>query len=218
MGAALDSEKLVTRLRLVPADTASLRVESKRISKEIAELDRGSVIALANSLIEARIARFVAYELVLNHKPSMQSITQSEVEKLGEGIAHWGDIDSFACYISGPAWRAGRIQDSVVRAWARSNDWCWRRTALVSTVPLNSRAQGGSGVTKRTLAICGMLVDDRHDLVVKALSWALRELAKRDAESVRFFLSSQADKLAARVIREVNNKLATGLKNPHSAS
>jgi len=30
----------------------------------------------------------------------------------------------------------------------------------------------------RTLAIYRLLVDDRTDLVVKALSWALRELAK----------------------------------------
>ena len=30
-----------------------------------------------------------------------------------------------------------------------------------------------------------MLATDRHDLVVKGLSWALRELAKRDPESYR---------------------------------
>jgi 3-methyladenine DNA glycosylase AlkD len=59
-----------------------------------------------------------------------------------------------------------------------------------------------------------MLVADRHDMVVKALSWALRELAKRDPESVRLFLSAHHDKLAARVIREVSNKLAAGRKNP----
>jgi len=59
-----------------------------------------------------------------------------------------------------------------------------------------------------------MLVADRHDLVVKGLSWALRELAKRDAESVRLFLSQHREELAARVIREVHNKLDTGRKNP----
>ena len=57
-------------------------------------------------------------------------------------------------------------------------------------------------------------VPDRQDLVVKGLSWALRELAKRDPESVRIFLAAHRDTLAARVIREVNNKLDTGRKNP----
>jgi 3-methyladenine DNA glycosylase AlkD len=144
----------------------------------------------------------------------MDSITRSEVEGLGEGLAHWGDVDSFSCYIAGPAWRSGRIADRALRAWARSADWCWRRAALVSTVPLNSRAQGGAGDTKRTLAICGLLARDRHDMVVKALSWALRELAKGDPGSVRLFLSAHRDQLASRVLREVNHKLATGRKNP----
>jgi 3-methyladenine DNA glycosylase AlkD len=175
--------------------------------------DRGVVLGLAHHLIAARIPRFVAYELLLNHQPFMKSITQSEVKNLGEGMSHWGDVDSFACFIDGPAWRAGRIPDRMIRAWACSDDWCWRRAALVSTVPLNSRAHGGTGDSQRTLTISGMLVADRHDLVVKGLSWALRELAKRDPENVRQFLSNHAGELAARVIREVNNKLETGRKN-----
>jgi 3-methyladenine DNA glycosylase AlkD len=58
------------------------------------------------------------------------------------------------------------------------------------------------------------LIDDRDDMVVKALSWALRELAKRDAAAVEGFLSSNGSTLAPRVIREVRSKLRTGLKNP----
>jgi 3-methyladenine DNA glycosylase AlkD len=141
-------------------------------------------------------------------------MTASEVQNLGEGMKHWGEVDPFACLISGPAWRTGRLSDGLVRTWARSADWCWRRAALVSTVPLNSRAQGGAGDTKRTLAICRMLLADREDLVVKAMSWAVRELTKRDPESVRNFLSAHRGELAPRVVREVTSKLTTGLRNP----
>ena len=56
---------------------------------------------------------------------------------------------------------------------------------MVSTVSLNNNARGGKGDTTRTLNICKMLVADRDDMVVKALSWALRELAKRDPEPVK---------------------------------
>jgi len=59
-----------------------------------------------------------------------------------------------------------------------------------------------------------MLMTDRDDMVVKALSWALRELAKRDPKSVQEFLHDHKDVLAPRVFREVSNKLTTGLKNP----
>ena len=51
-------------------------------------------------------------------------------------------------------------------------------------------------------------------MVVKAMSWALRELAKRDPAAVKRFMKEEGDDLAARVKREVGNKLATGLKNP----
>ena len=62
--------------------------------------------------------------------------------------------------------------------------------------------------------ICAMLVDDRDDMVEKALSWALRELAKRDSKSASDFLRRHEGSLGARVLREVRNKLTTGFKNP----
>ena len=59
-----------------------------------------------------------------------------------------------------------------------------------------------------------MLVDDHDDMVVKAMSWALRVLIVHDPQTVREFLAEYDQVLAARVKREVRNKLATGLKNP----
>ena len=84
-------------------------------------------------------------------------------------------------------------------------------------MPLNNQARGGSGDTGRTIAVCRLLAADRDDMVVKGLSWALRELAKRDGAAVRGFLAEKDAVLAARVKREVMNKLETGLKNPRRA-
>lgn len=60
----------------------------------------------------------------------------------------------------------------------------------------------------------GLLVADHDDMVVKAVSWALRELIIHDPDAVEKFLKDHEDVLAARVKREVRNKLDTGLKNP----
>ena len=120
--------------------------------------------------------------------------------------------DDFGRHVSGPAWRRRQIPDAAVLAWARSSDRWWRRAALVSTVPLNSPAAGGGGDAPRTLAVCCSLVADRDDMVVEALSWALRELAARDPESVRDFLEDHGDAVAARVRRELGNELAHGRK------
>ncbi len=85
---------------------------------------------------------------------------------------------------------------------------------MVSTVALNVKASGGTGDTDRTLAVCRILIDDHDDMVVKALSWALRALVPHDPEAVQGFLTEYEECLAARVKREVKNKLTTGLKNP----
>lgn len=123
-------------------------------------------------------------------------------------------MDSFAPILAGPTWRRGQIDDAVIAAWAGSPDRWWRRAALVSTIGLNVRARGGSGDTARTLAVCRLLVHDRDDMVVKAMSWALRELVPHDPVAVSAFLDEHKHELAARVQHEVRHKLTTGLKNP----
>lgn len=134
--------------------------------------------------------------------------------RVQDGNATAEAIDTFACCLSGPAWRERQVADEVIFRWVHSENRWWRRTALVSTVPLNTRARGGKGDTGRTLDVCRMLVRDRDDMVVKAMSWALRELVIWDAEAVQQFLEEYKEVLAARVMREVRNKLTTGLKNP----
>jgi 3-methyladenine DNA glycosylase AlkD len=76
------------------------------------------------------------------------------------------------------------------------------------------RSHGGQGDIPRTLAVCQILVEDHEDMVVKAMSWALRNLIVHDPEAVASFIQQHETHLAARVKREVRNKLNTGLKNP----
>lgn len=123
-------------------------------------------------------------------------------------------VDTFSRTLSGPAWLEGLIGDDVIHRWVVSPDLWWRRAALVSTVALNIRSHGGMGDTPRTLAVCEKLVTDHEDMVVKAMSWALRALSVHDPQAVRRFLAAHETELAARVKREVRNKLETGLKNP----
>jgi 3-methyladenine DNA glycosylase AlkD len=84
----------------------------------------------------------------------------------------------------------------------------------VSTVPLNLKAPGGTGDIARTLRVCDLLKGDRDPMVVKALSWALRVLARPEPGAVRAYVGRNADLLPALALREVRNKLETGLKNP----
>jgi 3-methyladenine DNA glycosylase AlkD len=201
---------------LTRATIAEYRRLRRTFSAELRDVSAAEVTDAAALLaqIPRRGHRFVAYELVQKHPPAAASLDASSLERLGRGISDWDEVDCFAVYLSGPAWQRRQIADALVLGWARSSDRWWRRAALVSTVPLNSKAHGGAGDGPRTLRMCRMLEGDRDPMVVKALSWALRELAKRDPGAVRAFLAERSDKLAPQVRREVANKLETGLKNP----
>lgn len=211
----LEAEVVARLSALAEQKTDAIRGVRRQFSRRLAKAPSELVIRLALRLTRRRAVslRFVAYELVQHHKPAFGSLNARSLEELGQGLDSWVAVDTFACYLAGPAWRERQVSDASIRRWARSKDRWWRRAALVSTVPLNSKARGGTGDQLRTLDVCAMLVKDRDDMVVKALSWALRELAKRDPKSVREFLAEHEHELAPRVLREVNNKLVSGLKN-----
>jgi len=207
--------EVVARIEALPvSNTPNRRAVRRSITKEIKDAPRDFVLAVASVLIRDHGNWGTAYELVAYHKPAFSALTLDETEALGQGIHSWGTVDAFARVISGPAWLKGRITDADIHRWARSPDLWWRRAALVSTVALNMRSHGGYGDVARTLAGCTLHVDDHEDMVVKALSWALRSLVVHDPDAVRAFLIKHEDRLAARVKREVASKLETGLKNP----
>lgn len=68
--------------------------------------------------------------------------------------------------------------------------------------------------TLRALALASAVQRDGWSFRPGQLSWALRALVVHDPEAVEAFLVEHEDVLAARVKREVRNKLTTGLKNP----
>jgi 3-methyladenine DNA glycosylase AlkD len=186
------------------------------ISKELRDAPARFVIGVARELVASGGGkeRFVAYELILKHPAALAAVNARTAVALASTLADWAAVDTFACYIAGPAWRERQIADTVIRQWAVSRDRWWRRAAVVCTVALNNKARGGRGDPRRTIDICRRVIADRDDMVVKALSWALRELAKRDPAAARAFVTAHETHLAPRVRREVANKLNTGRKHP----
>lgn len=207
--------QVVAEIRALPErNTPSVRAVRRRYTRQLAPSSPEFMWELARAFLRYKGMRWVAYELLRYHRGAFGRLGAVELEELGQGIDSWSTVDSFARTLSGPAWLRGQIEDEVIHRWAQSEDRWWRRVALVSTVALNVRSRGGQGDVSRTLAVCTPLASDHDDMVVKALSWALRELVVHDPEAVEAFLVAHDDELAARVKREVRNKLETGLKNP----
>ncbi|WP_346855895.1 DNA alkylation repair protein [uncultured Draconibacterium sp.] len=174
-----------------------------------------NLLHFAKELVKTKVLECnqVAFLLLWKSKSAMRLIGLKDIEELAQNIDNWVTVDTLSVLISGWAWRENQISDADVLVWLNSENRWWRRTAVVSTVALNLRSRGGTGDAKRTLLICEKVVNERDDMIVKALSWALRELSKSDKPAVEKFMEMYDSQLAGRVRREVYSKLQTGRKN-----
>lgn len=209
--------EILTALAALPnRETATVRALRREYSAQIKGYSATEVLALANRLLDEKEfnAHFIAFELIAHHRATLRSLGQAELEQLGRVLESWYSVDTFAGYLSGVAWREGQIGDEVIHQWAQSDNRWWRRAALVSTIPLNTKARGGKGDVARTLAVCERLLHDHDDMVEKAMSWALRELVPYDVRAIEEFVAKHKGILGKRIIRELRNKLDTGLKTP----
>lgn len=155
----------------------------------------------------------LAYELIGRNRKLLDSLIYKDLQDLWKNLDNWASVDHFAVGIYGVLWAKGVVKDEHIHALLRSENFWDRRVAVVSTVALNLKSRGGHGDTPRTLEVCSRVVDDHQEMIQKALSWALRELSKRDRESVLTFMKEHEHRLARRVVREVGHKLDFGTKN-----
>lgn len=204
-----------TKMEVLGVRSPALKTLQKKWWIELQILSPEELLALSKELVKTRIfeCNQVAYELLWRNKNALRLIGVYDVEELGQNIDNWVTVDTLSVMVSGWAWRENQISDENVLSWLKSENRWWRRTAVVSTIPLNLRSRGGTGDTRRTLLICEKVVADRDDMIVKALSWALRELSKSDKPAVENFMKKHQPVLAGRVKKEVLSKLKTGRKN-----
>ena len=155
----------------------------------------------------------LAYEMIGRDRKLLKVLEYRDLSALGQHLDNWASVDHYTVGIFGVLWGRGVVKDSHIEKLLESDNFWDRRVAVVSTVALNLKSRGGTGDTARTIAVCERVVDERQDMIQKALSWALRELSKRDREAVYSFMERYKNRLANRVVREVNHKLDFGTKN-----
>jgi DNA alkylation repair enzyme len=107
---------------------------------------------------------------------------------------NWDLVDTSAPYIVGEHLTTRR-RDLLDRL-ARSKLVWERRIAIVSTFAFLRR-----GETKDTFRIVERLLGDRHDLIHKALGWALRESGKVSLHRLRSFLERHYARIPRTTLR-----------------
>lgn len=204
-----------TKMHLIGVTVPNLKVVLKELKVQTKNYSLADKLHLAKSLIDKDIFELqqLAYEYLDSNKKVLKSLKARDINDLGRNLDNWLSVDYYSALIVGFAWREKLISIDKVKKYFESDNSWQRRIPIVATVSLNQKARGGTGDSEQTLEICKLAIDDHEDMIVKALSWALRELAKVDKEPVAEFILKYKDRLHKKVLREVTNKLETGKKN-----
>jgi len=109
-------------------------------------------------------------------------------------VNNWDLVDLSAEHVIG-AWLHDRNKQPL-GDWARSDSLWERRIAIVSTFHFIRKNEFGE-----TLRIAGILLNDEHDLIHKAVGWMLREVGKRDTAVLEEFLGEHYQRMPRTMLR-----------------
>lgn len=109
-------------------------------------------------------------------------------------VNNWDLVDSSAHKIVGPQLMAG--DRALLYELAASDDLWGRRIAIMSTYHFIREGEFAD-----TLGIAELLIDDREDLIHKAVGWMLREAGRTDRPRLERFLRAQGSRIPRTTVR-----------------
>ena len=92
---------------------------------------------------------------------------------------------------------------AFLKKLAKSDDLWQKRMSIIFTFAFHK-----SGDPYPTLQIADILINDDHDLIHKAVGWALREVGKMDGPLLRNYLSENLDQMPRTTLRYAIEKFS----------
>lgn len=168
----------------------------RRIAKGLCDMPYADICRLLHSDVHEE--RLLALLIFVQIYQSGDEVTKKQVYDLylenTEYINNWDLVDLSAHHVPGD-YLLHRNREPL-RHLARSSDIWERRIAIVSTF----RFIRENDFTE-TLRIADTLLEDKEDLIRKAVGWMLREVGNRDLAVEENFLKPRYDRMPRTMLR-----------------
>lgn len=206
-----------TRLEVIGVGTPALRAVARAWRREHPGADDAGVRALGDALWAgaSREERALGLEILRLFPTAIASLSADVHRARAADLDDWGLCDLFGTAIVGPWVLADPPSRLDLLYELVAGDGVWRpRLALVATVPIT---RSGALPPDVALSLADRVLGRREPMIVKAVSWALREVAKKERRRASLHLRDRGDVLPALVRREVGNVIRTGRKSGRTA-
>jgi 3-methyladenine DNA glycosylase AlkD len=173
--------------------------------KQWKELATPEILRLLSSPIneERLLALFILiHQYQKGNEQKKEAIYQLYLAHI-KNVNNWNLVDASARDIMG-AYLFGRIdkEQEILLTLVQSPNLWERRIAIVSTWYFIRKGQ-----FTWTLKLAELLLNDKEDLMHKAVGWMLREMGDRDVKVLKKFLDTHASKMPRAMLRYAIEKL-----------
>ncbi|MCR4277167.1 MAG: DNA alkylation repair protein [Candidatus Roizmanbacteria bacterium] len=177
----------------------------REISKKYQGLDLNDLQKLLDSKIhEHRLSALMILRFKYENK-HIDEKSKKEIVRFyllnTKKINNWDLVDLSCHHILGD-WFLDKDR-SVLYKLARSNNLWEKRIAIISTFNFIGLNQFDD-----SLKICAVLMNDKHDLIHKAVGWALREIGKRNKKVEVEFLEKHYKTMPRTMLRYAIEKFS----------
>ena len=127
--------------------------------------------------------------------------------KNSKRINNWDLVDTSAPNIVGQYLLKQRFgKRKILYKFSKSKNLWEKRISIISTYAFIREGDFGD-----TLKIAEILLDDKHDLIHKAVGWMLREVGNRDRKVEEIFLKKHYTKMPRTMLRDAIEKFPEDL-------
>lgn len=191
--------------RIMGVRVPVIRDLAKALLAEYRELNAPAVCDLMDACCRERCREELLLVLVMlaRFRRRLTPEVWPRIDRWIEAIDNWEVCDHLARNIAAELVARDPRFERDLLAWTGSRNHWRRRFALAVTTALN---QGGRRNVELALRICEPLMRDSHDMVQKAVGWALRDAAKHDRAGVGRFLDRWASRADPKILREAGRR------------